>query len=112
MELWDEFLEDVKILGKSSVGRELVKQLARSIDSIAANIEEGFGRGFGKEYPYFLKVARGSARETKGRYKRARHFLSEEIIDLRIKKLDAIISMLTKTIITLEKKNEKKSRKS
>ena len=111
MELWDEFLEDVKILGKTLVGRELVKQLARSIDSIAANIEEGFGRGFGKEYPYFLKVARGSARETKGRYQRSKHFLSEEIVNLRIKKLDAIIAMLTKTIITLEKKNEKKSKR-
>ncbi len=107
LELWDEFWEDAKELGKSMIGRELVKQQTRAIDSIAANIEEGYGRGFGKEYPYFLKVARGSAREAKGRYIRARKILSGEIINQRVKKLDAIISMLTKTIQTLERKNKK-----
>ena len=65
--LFDEFWSDSEILGKDYRGRELVKQQIRSLDSICANIEEGYGRGFGKEFPYHLRIARGEARESKGR---------------------------------------------
>ena len=58
---FDEFWEDSEILGKDYRGRELVKQQVRSLDSICANIEEGYGRGFGKELPQHLKIARGEA---------------------------------------------------
>ena len=71
MELWDLFWnEDSEILMKDLRGKEICRQLTRSVYSISANIEEGYGRGFGKEYPQFLRVSRGSARESKGGYMR------------------------------------------
>ena len=68
MELWDECWGDTNILLKDIRGKEIARQLIRSIGSISANIEEGYGRGYGKEYPRFLKIARGSAQESKGWY--------------------------------------------
>lgn len=43
---------------------KLISQQIASADSIAANIEEGWGRGSRREYVQFLLYARGSARET------------------------------------------------
>jgi len=39
-------------------------QVLRSVFSIGANIAEGFGKYKGKEYPRYLQMALGSARET------------------------------------------------
>jgi len=105
--LFDDFWHDSEFLEKDFRGRELAKQQVRSLDSICANIEEGFGRGFGKELPQHLKIARGEARESQGRYKRCWHLLNGEIISNRIATLDHIIGGLTKTISTIEgrKKN-------
>ena len=108
LQLWDLFWQDSEILLADLRGRELAKQLTRSVDSVSANIEEGYGRGFGKEYPQFLRISRGSARESKGRYKRCLKLLSQNVIDQRIKLLDEIIAMETKTIQTLENKNKSK----
>jgi four helix bundle protein len=102
--LYDEFWSDSEIWGKDYRGRELVKQQIRSLDSICANIEEGYGRGFGKELPYHLRIARGEARESKGRYIRFRYLLPEDLLSKRIITLDQIIGGLTKSINTIEKK--------
>jgi len=56
--LFDDWWADSEIIGSDYRGRELVKQQIRSLDSICANIEEGYGRGFGKELPQHLKIAR------------------------------------------------------
>ena len=64
-QLFDDFWADSDILMKDYRGRELMKQQVRSLDSICANIEEGFGRGFGKELPQHLEIARGEARESR-----------------------------------------------
>jgi four helix bundle protein len=53
----------------------IVDQIVRSAGSISANIEEGFGRGFGRDYARFLKFALGSARETQGWYWRGRIYV-------------------------------------
>jgi len=105
--LWDLYWEDSEKLMLDVRGRELAKQLTRSVDSISANIEEGYGRGFGRKYPRFLRISRGSARETKGRYNRCSELLSENVIEERIKLLNEIIAMETKTIETLEKRYPK-----
>jgi len=107
MELWDGYWSDCETLMKDVRGKEIVKQLTRSMGSISANIEEGYGRGFGKEYPMFLRYSRGSARESKGWYMRSSHLLSEEIIQQRVEKLDSIIAMESASIKTLEEKNKK-----
>jgi four helix bundle protein len=105
--LWDNCWDDSEILIKDVRGTEIAKQMTRSVGSISANIEEGYGRGFGKEYPQYLKISRGSARESKGWYKRSNKLLKQNIIDDRTSELDAIIAMLTKTINTLESRKKK-----
>jgi four helix bundle protein len=102
MELWELFWQDSEILMKDQRGRELVRQMVRSIGSIAVNIEEGYGRGFGKEYPQYLRTSRGSARESKGWYQRARHLLPNDIVTKRLELLDKLIAKLSRMIQTLE----------
>ena len=103
-QLFDDFWADSEILGKDYRGRELVKRQVRSLDSICANIEEGYGRGFGKEWPQHLKIARGEARESRGRYRRSRHLLPAEVMTKRLATLHQIIGGLTNTINTVEQK--------
>ena len=106
-QLFDEFWGDSEIVGKDYRGRELVKQQTRSLDSVCANIEEGYGCGFNREMPQHLKIARGEARESKGRYNLMKFLLSAETITKRIAILDRIIGGLTITINTIESKRTK-----
>lgn len=106
-QLFDEFWADSEIVGRDYRGKELVKQQIRSLDSVCANIEEGYGRGFNKEMPQHLKIARGEARESKGRYRRMKFLLSAEIVNKRTAVLDQIIGGLTTTINTIESKRTK-----
>ena len=62
-QLFDELWNDLEIVRKDYRGKELVRQQIRSQDSVCANIEEGFGRGFNKEMPQHLKIAGGEARD-------------------------------------------------
>jgi four helix bundle protein len=100
--LFDDWWADSEIVGSDYRGRELVKQHIRSLDSVCANIEEGYGHSFGKELPQHLKIARGEARESLGRYHRCSHLLSGDIIEKRVATLNHIIGGLTKTINTIE----------
>ena len=103
LELFDLVAKDMETLkGEYSLGRLVSQQLA-SADSICANIEEGYGRLSRKEYIRFLDFARGSARETWGRYRRMKHWLSEDVIRQRTELLDEIIGILTATITTLRR---------
>ncbi len=103
MELFDLVAQDMKTLKPEYSLTRLVSQQIASADSICANIEEGYGRLSRKEYIRFLDFARGSARETHGRYKRMKHWLSEDIIQQRRILLDEIIAILTATISTLRR---------
>ena len=107
--LFDDFWHDSEILSRDYRGRELSKQQIRSLDSICANMEEGFGRGFGKELPQHLKISRGEARESRGRYERCNHLLPSETIAQRVAALTHIIGGLSKTIQTIENRARAKS---
>ncbi len=86
--------EDTDRMMKDPRGRVIAKQLTRSVGSICANIEEGHGRGFGKENAYFQRVALGSARESRGWYYRGRRFLNPEVFEHRTRLLDEVIAAL------------------
>ena len=103
IELFDLVVLDMEPLkGEFTLGRLVSQQLA-SADSLCANIEEGYGRLSRKEYIRFLDFARGSARETRGRYLRMRHWLTEDLVRQRTGLLDEIIGILTSTITTLNR---------
>ena len=107
--LYERVLDGSDRLGRDNRGREIVRQLVRSSGSIPANIEEGYGRGTRNEFVYFLTIACGSARETRGWYERSRRFLPAGVIHERQAEIDVIISLLVSTICTL--KNKPASRK-
>ena len=101
LELFDLVVTDpAGLTGRSPLERLIAQQFA-SADSIAANIEEGFGRGSSADYARFLLIARGSAQETAGRYLRLRHWLTDDIVNDRVKRCDEIIAMLTAAVRTL-----------
>jgi len=106
-ELFNDFWGDSEVIGKDYRGRELCKQQVRSLDSICANIEEGYGRGFGKDVEQHLKISRGEARESLGRYERFVQLLAADIIAKRVATLNHIIGGLTKTIVTMESKRSR-----
>jgi len=87
--------EDCATLMRDARGRAVAEQLIRSAGSVGANIEEGYGRGVGgRDYLYFLRIAEGSARESKGWYFRARLLLGPAIVEARQTLLDEILALL------------------
>ncbi len=64
---------------------------------MSANTEEGYGRGFGKDYARFLRIALGSAKETRGWYYRGRRVWDSEFVLRRMRLADEIIAGLVKT---------------
>ncbi len=98
---------DCDKLMKDPRGRAVAQQIVRSAGSISANLEEGYGRGFGNEYAYFQRVALGSARETQGWYLRGHHLLNAEVLDHRLKLLDEIISSLVHSSRTQSSKGRR-----
>jgi len=96
---YDVCWQDCEKLLRHPLGEAIAKQLVRSAGSISANIEEGYGRGFkGKERSYFLRVALGSARESKGWYYRAKALLSSEVLAHRLSLISEIIALLVTEI--------------
>lgn len=72
------------------------KQMARSADSIGANIAEGEGRGSYQDNRRFVKIARGSLQETQHWLRRAylRNLLTKEQVD----KLRPMVDELAPTL--------------
>jgi four helix bundle protein len=97
--LFNDFLEeDLLILQKSFAGRVLANNQLRSLDSICANMEEGYERKAGKEIKNFFRIAKGSSGEARGRYKRLKNVLPEELIAKRLSVLNEIRAMLESLI--------------
>ncbi|MCI0475452.1 MAG: four helix bundle protein [Anaerolineales bacterium] len=96
--LYELAWHDCERMVKDVRGRAIVEQLIRSAGSICANIEEGYGRGFGRDYAHFLGYALGSARETQGWYFRSKHLLPSDVLEHRLALIDEIIALLVKAI--------------
>ena len=99
MYLFDKVWQDCEILRKDFRGREIALQLVRSRGGISANLEEAYGRGVGSaDYVRILRIALGEARETHGWYLRARHLLSDQLLDFRLDIINQITSILSSMI--------------
>lgn len=98
IELFDFVAQDLSKLSTDFTLTRIIAQQYASADSIAANIEEGYGCGFRKEYAQFLIIARGSAQETLGLYQRFKHWPPQSLIDQRLSLCREIIAILTATI--------------
>jgi len=105
--LFDLVVKDTAGMMKDPRCYRLIAQQVASADSICANIEEGYGRLSRSEYVRFLDFARGSSRETRGRYERMKHWLPTEVVQQRIGLVDEIIGILTKTMDTLRRDLQK-----
>lgn len=98
LELFDLVVEDTSRYMKSARCERLVSQQIASADSVCSNIEEGYGRESTKEYRRFLIIARASARETQGRYRRMRHWIPPDVVRERVRLAEEINRILTATI--------------
>lgn len=73
---------------------KLSGQLYYAVDSIAANIAEGYSRRSGKDQARFYEYALGSAREARVWYYDGRHILGQAVCQHRIQLLTKIIRLL------------------
>ena len=90
--------QDCRHLLKDVRGREVTRQLIRSVGSISANLEAGYGRSLGKDDAYSLSIALAEGRESRGWCWRGRHLLPDEVIEHRTGLLTEIIAMITPNI--------------
>jgi four helix bundle protein len=92
--------EDVVVLNKNNLTRDAADQIIRSLNSISANIAEGYSRSTGKDRARYFEYALGEAREARDRYFKARRVLKQEVILHRIKLLTQIVKMLNALVPT------------
>ena len=96
--IYDLAWQDCDYLLGDPRGRAIAQQLIRSVGAISANIEEGFGRGYGNDYAYKLRIALGEARESRGWYWKGHKLFPEEVLRHRMQLLSDIIAMLAPNI--------------
>jgi four helix bundle protein len=84
------------------------KQLIRSIDTIGANISEGYGRYHFQENKHFCYFARGSLFESKTWLQKAsnRDLISSEIYNDLIKQMELLHIKLNAYIKSIGKKKD------
>ncbi len=86
--------EDVVILDKNKITRDAADQIHRSLDSISANIAEGYSRSTGKDRARYFEYSLGEAREARDLYYKVRRALKQEVVLHRIKLLTQIVKIL------------------
>ncbi len=98
--VWD-YVSKWDYFSKDTVG----KQLVRSVDSVSANLSEGFGRFHYKENKQFCYNSRGSLYESKTWIKKAqtRKLIDEETSEKLLSDLSDISVKLNNYIKTIGK---------
>lgn len=99
--LFDLVVEDSSRFLRGRELERIVSQQIASADSVCANIEEGYGRESSVEFRRFLIIARGSLRETQGRYQRLKHWMPADVIENRVSLAEEISMMVSSTIVRL-----------
>ncbi len=99
MYLYDLAWNDCDLLKTDFRGKAVALQLIRSVGSIAANLEEAFGRGVQTpDARRILRIALGEAREARGWYLRGQYLLPQALLRHRVALLDEVISLLLSSI--------------
>jgi four helix bundle protein len=96
---WD----DVVILNKNTLTRDAGDQIIRSLNSISANIAEGYSRSTGKDRARYYEYSLGEAREARDRYFKCRRVLKQEVVLHRIRLLTQIVKILNVLVPTQRK---------
>ena len=96
---WDDFVK-----------RTIGSQLVRAVDSVGANIAEGYGRGSKLDNARFVKIARGSLFETKYWLNQAntRKLLSNDDLTEIIAKIETLLPRISAYINYLSKSSQKR----
>jgi four helix bundle protein len=94
----DIALEDVSFLVRRGAAALRIAQLERSVESIEANIAEGYSKFSGKDRARFFEMALGSAREAREWYRRSGHMIGAPHAFERRLLLTEIIKILTVVI--------------
>jgi four helix bundle protein len=72
--------EDVVLLNKNNLTRDAADQIIRSLNSISANIAEGYSRSTGKDRARYFEYSLGEAREARDRYFKTRRVLKQDVV--------------------------------
>ncbi|HEY1953856.1 MAG TPA: four helix bundle protein [Gemmatimonadaceae bacterium] len=88
---------DAKRLSAEPVTERIAGQLYAAVNSITANLGEGYSRSSGKDRARFFEYALGSARESVSWYQGARPVLDDVVPD-RLDTLEEIRRLLIATI--------------
>lgn len=95
--------EDVALLNKNNLTRDAADQIIRSLNSISANIAEGYSRSTGKDRARYFEYALGEAREARDRYFKTRRVLKQDVVLHRIRILTQIVKILN-TFVPAQRK--------
>lgn len=95
---------DVLTLSKDKLMFPVADQLHRSLDSISANLTEGYSRSKGLERACFFEYSLGSARESRDWYYKSRQILSPEAVKHCMELITHIIALLV-PMISHQRKN-------
>lgn len=91
--------QDVLKLSKDKIMFSVADQLHRSLNSISANLTEGYSRSKGLDRARFIEISLGSARESRDWYYKSKQVLPVEVVKHRMGLITQIISMLTPMIL-------------
>ena len=86
--------EDAAKVSRTALRQPAVAQLVRCVDSISANISEGYSRFSGKDRARFYELALGSAREAREWYARLQGPLGAHAVAERAELLNHIVRIL------------------